>query len=492
MRIQTEDFNRITKHLASSGEDESFLYCLFTRTVNPASIIYLCRQILLPDKNDLENQTAVSIEPGQQYKATAYGLAYDLKTNIVDFHTHPFTRHARFSSIDDHYGAENAAYIAANFPDSTTMGMVVLGKGFDNFDAQVWNKETACFEKVTRLEILGVPTTLLVNQENEPRIKSQNDPYARHRIIPGWRQGLLESLKVFVCGLGGNGSLILESLLALGVGKNGGWIKACDPDILEASNLPRIPYAYPRQIGKPKASIAKAYAHRKAPDLNVACYQEGIESPAMQAHLKEANLIIGCIDNDGGRLILNSHAARYMIPYIDIGTEIVPGKDQYESIGQVQLFIPGKTGCLMCSGAINLTQAALDSMSKKSRAEHARIGYVRGSQDTPTPSVLHLNGVVSHLAISQMLRFLFDDHFNGKDFLHYNRQDAAVLAAASPKNDDCPVCGIQGYLGAGDEDASILDELSDLKNNKAFAVSTKSSVQETILTGKINNEVYTK
>lgn len=468
IRFATEDFNILTNHLAKSGEDESFVYSLFSKAVSCDADIYICKQLIIPDANELRNQTRVSIEPDQKYQAIAYGLAYDQGLSIFDTHTHPFSSNAHFSCIDDSHGIKNAKYIAKNFPENTTMGMIVFGKGFDNFEARIWNRKKECFEPVNRIEVLGSPTKILtVNKKSVPM--GVDDPYARHRIIPGWEQGLLENLKVFVCGLGGNGALIFDSLLALGIGSKDGWIKACDPDILEASNLPRIPYAYPEEVGISKAKIAQVHADNRTPELNVYCYDESIEDEKMQNLIKEANIVIGAIDNDGARLILNGLAARYMIPYLDIGTEIIPDGSKYEAIGQVQTFIPGKTGCLVCSGAIDPSEAALDVMGEEDNARYERVGYIRGTNETPTPSVLHLNGVTSHLAISQFLRLIFNDGFTGKEYLHYNRQAATIISASVAQNNDCPVCGIQGYLGTGDEDLeSMLESLNDLQDSEVF------------------------
>ena len=466
IRFTTEDFNVLTKHLSKSGEDESFIFSLFSKAQSPDCTIYICKQLLLPDDNELKNQSCVSIEPDQKYQALAYGLAYDQCLSIIDTHTHPFSSNAHFSGIDDSYGTKNAKYIADNFPENTTMGMIVFGKGFDNFEARIWNKGK--FEQVKRIEVLGSPTKILIANKTIAPIKV-DDPYARHRIIPGWQQGLLENLKVFVCGLGGNGALIFDSLLALGIGSRDGWIKACDPDILEASNLPRIPYAYPEEVGMPKADIAQVHADNRTPELNVRCYDKGIEDEKMQDMLKEANIIIGAIDNDGARLILNGLAARYKIPYLDLGTEIIPDGTMYEAIGQVQTFIPGKTGCLVCSGAIDPSEAALDTMDEENKAQYASVGYIRGTDETPTPSVLHLNGVTSHLAISQFLRLIFNDSLNGKEYLHYNSKDAKMFTAAVIQNNDCPVCGIHGYLGSGDEDTQdIFKGLEDLQDSEVF------------------------
>ncbi len=475
IRFSRPDFEIKKKHLSKSGKDESFLYGLFSKAKGHDNDIYICKQLILPDDNELKNQSPVSIEPDQKYQSVAYSLAYGQGLTIIDSHTHPFSQNAGFSGIDNHHGTKNAKYISENFPESTTMGMIVFGEGFDNFEAQIWNRKKRKFESVNRIEILGTPTTILVNNK-QSRKQKINEQYARHLIIPGWDQGLLENLKVLLCGLGGNGSLIFDSLLSLGFGSKKGWIKACDPDILEKSNLPRIPYAYPEEVGCSKADIAQIHANNRTPHLNVCCYQKSIEENEILNIAKEANIIIGAVDNDGARQMLNSIAARYSIPLLDIGTEIIPQDSIYEAVGQVQVFIPGQTGCFVCSGTIDPCQAAMESMSKETETSYEKAGYVRGSNETPTPSVLHLNGVTSHLAISQLLKLLFDDNFKGTEFLHYNRQKTNLLTASISPNEECPVCGVQGYLGSGDEDIeNALKDLSDLKNNAEFETAESSA-----------------
>jgi hypothetical protein len=171
----------------------------------------------------------------------------------------------------------------------------------------------------------------------------------------------------------------------------------------------------------------------------------------MQRTAAEANVIIGAVDNDGCRKILNRLAIRYMTPVVDIGSEIIPDGSSYEAVGQVQIVIPGKTGCLMCSGAVDPSEAALDLLSEDQRKARAQLGYVRGTDETPTPSVMHLNGAASNLAISQFLRLVFGEELGGKEFLHYDRQKCQLVPASVPPNLDCPACGLKGYVGAGDE-----------------------------------------
>jgi molybdopterin/thiamine biosynthesis adenylyltransferase len=330
---------------------------------------------------------------------------------------------------------------------------------------------------VERLEIIGSPLEILC--EDPQRMQKGEDPYARHRIIPGWEQGRLEKLRVFVVGLGGNGAAVWQSLVGLGVGRSGGWLKGCDGDLIEASNLPRIPYAFAEDIGTSKAVVAQRYAKLKAPDLNATCHEDSIISEGMQQIAKEANVIVGAVDNDGGRKVMNSIAIRHLVIYLDLSTEIIPAADSFEAVGQVRVVIPGKTGCLMCSGMIDPAEAALDLLPEEARRERVRVGYVRGSDETPTPSVSHLNGVTTHLAISQLLRVVFGEAVEGKEFLHYDRQNCEMLMASCPPSSDCPVCGARGYLGAGDEEPRR-EFVKDSGRIKRFSLSTDEILGERI------------
>ncbi|MHC4510587.1 MAG: HesA/MoeB/ThiF family protein [Planctomycetota bacterium] len=480
VRYSQVDFEALKKHFEAADPNETQIFSLFSHAFSRKCNIYTAKIHLLPDQKELRNQSPVSIEPSCEFQAIAYGLACETGKSVGDQHNHPFTDKPHFSSVDGYHGKKNAAYLSEYLPDSATMLMVVFGEGLKHFQARVWNRKKSCFEPLERLEVLGSPTHIL--EEHTSANVSGDDPYARHRIIPGWEQGRLEKLKALVAGLGGNGALVWQSLVALGVGKSTGWLRACDRDEVKASNLPRIPYAHTKDVGKLKAVIAEAYARHKDPDINASCYCESIDSERMLDFAKEANVMFSCVDADGPRKILNRCAVRYVIPLVDIGSEIIPGKDSYEAVGQVRIVIPGKTGCLMCSGIIDPSEAALDLLPEEVQKQRARAGYVRGTGQTPTPSVLHLNGVTSHLAVSQFLRLVFGEGLSGKEFVHYDRQGCQMLAAFVPPDPDCPVCGSKGYLGAGDDECEFMThggdrpiERFELRDGKVIEKSGKQS-----------------
>ena len=123
IRFSSNDFKTLKEHLRASGDKENFAYALCSKAQGRECDIYICNRLIIPDADDLRNQSCSSIEPSQECQAIACGLAYELGLFVVDIHTHPFSKKARFSAIDDHHGAQNAKYITENFPDGSTMGM---------------------------------------------------------------------------------------------------------------------------------------------------------------------------------------------------------------------------------------------------------------------------------------------------------------------------------------------------------------------------------
>ena len=135
--------------------------------------------------------------------------------------------------------------------------------------------------------------------------------------------------------------------------------------------------------------------------------------------------------------------------------------NEHNLVGQLRLVIPGQTGCLFCCGGIDTNEAALDLMARKHRRRRERRGYVRGTAETPTASVIYLNGILSHLALSHIAKLVQGGNAVEHAHVYYNGNSDSLLAAACRPNPECPVCGPGGVLGAGDREEQGLDELSD-------------------------------
>ncbi|MCK4873276.1 MAG: ThiF family adenylyltransferase [Phycisphaerales bacterium] len=353
------------------------------------------------------------------------------------------------------------------------------------------------YRTIDRIEILGRGMELRETKARREAVGKKgelSERFARQRLVPGWEQECLAKQRIVIVGAGGNGAPLYQTLLSLGAGSEG-WLAVVDPDVIEASNLPRIPYATTDVVaetgaasaqdlaglvgvggvgvvgvvGVGKVEMAARYARVRAPGTRVLTYAVEAADEAVLARIKEATLLIGAADNDGVRELLNECSVRYLIPYIDLGCDIQVDDAGWIVGGQVRVVIPGETACLLCCDGYDPAQAALDTMDPKRRAEHASIGYVRGSDaQAPTPSIANLNAMTAQLGVAAVLSLVHGPEFGAWDYVHFDPVKGEMVSASSKPRPDCPLCGAHGLLGAGDcgdeseeANAAAADDIAD-------------------------------
>ena len=275
------------------------------------------------------------------------------------------------------------------------------------------------------------------------------DMFDRQVRIPGWNQQAIEAQRVGIIGVGGNGAPLLQTLLSIGVGRQG-FIAYADHDSVEKSNLPRLPYACDDQVGTPKVVAATQYASRKSPSTRLYPFQSRFNDPAVLERFKMATVLFFCGDSDGGRKEVNEFSVRYGIPLIDLGCDIQVQESQVIAGGQVRLVLPGENACLVCCGGYDAGQAALDQMGDEARAERAAQGYVRGADAEATPSVANLNGLTAQHAVSQFLALVHGEQFAQWDYLHFDQFTGRTICAQTHRLPQCPLCGDNQQFLSGD------------------------------------------
>lgn len=450
IRFGREVFDALTQHLLRDSRDEQFAFGLFSMAKTADGTMLVVQDIVLPDAKDLSEQSGGGVAPTKNFQATVYMLAQQQSLGILDVHTHPFGQVPRFSGIDEAESAKNAKYICEKFPDSTTHAMIVFGQAAKAHDATIYDRSLNAFRNVDFLEVLGRrikirPTgeSCTPGDENDPR-------YSRQVMIPGWDQVNIARQRIAVIGAGGNGAQIIQTLVSVGAGTEG-WIAAIDPDIVEESNLPRIPYAFAADVGSPKVTVAAHYACQKNPRVRFYPYPCSVTEKAAKDRVKAATVIFGAVDGDGIRKICNEWAVRYLIPYIDLGCDIQVEAGKVEAGGQVRVVLPGSNACLVCCGGFDPAAAAVELMDDARAAVHAAHGYVRGTRDRATPSVANLNATTAQLGMAAFLALVHGKRFGNWDYAHYDQLTAQTILANTKQREDCPLCGPKGLLAAGDE-----------------------------------------
>jgi molybdopterin/thiamine biosynthesis adenylyltransferase len=156
--------------------------------------------------------------------------------------------------------------------------------------------------------------------------------YARHTgLFSDVEFARIQETRVLVAGAGGLGSTVLQLLTRYGFGE----IHFYDDGILDPPDLNRQILYTSRDLGAAKASTAKALLEAINPDVAIMAHQERL---SMDSSVPDVDLVMDCLDNFAGRLLLDARFFRQKIPVIHGGASTF--------FGQVTTLIPGRTSGL--------------------------------------------------------------------------------------------------------------------------------------------------
>ena len=240
-------------------------------------------------------------------------------------------------------------------------------------------------------------------------LSSELERYDRQMLISGWGlegQRKLKASKAAVLGIGGLGCLSSLYLAAAGVGK----IILIDKDGFKLSDLNRQILCWQKDLGLPKAEVAKKKLEALNSEIAVEALVAEITNDSVHDLIKDADIIVDGLDNWRTRFIVNSYCVAQGIPFIHAG---VAGLQ-----GQMSTIIPGKGPCLRC-------------IFPKDPPEVERFPVLGA-----TPALLaalqvtEAVKIVTGIGESLVGRILF---FDGKEM--------AFETVETERNDKCPICG---------------------------------------------------
>ncbi|KAL8280091.1 hypothetical protein RQP46_007421 [Phenoliferia psychrophenolica] len=155
---------------------------------------------------------------------------------------------------------------------------------------------------------------------------------------------LREKCKVLVIGAGGLGCEILANLAMLGFTQ----ISVIDMDTIDVSNLNRQFLFRPKDVGKPKATVAAEFIMNRVPGVTVDAYYGKIQDKDDDYYM-QFNIVICGLDSVDARRwmsatlvnLVDPENPESLKPLIDGGTEGFKG--------QARVMLPTITSCYECS-----------------------------------------------------------------------------------------------------------------------------------------------
>jgi len=225
-------------------------------------------------------------------------------------------------------------------------------------------------------------------------------------MVDGWNQERLKRARVLVVGVGGLGGVSATYLAGAGVG----YLRLCDSDKVELSNLNRQMLYTAADIGKPKALLAARRLSAQNPEIEIEAMLDTLTEANAGELASGCDLIVDGLDNHADRLKLNKASFDLKIPYVYGAVR--------EWLGQLSFFNPPKTACLAClmSGELNAPER--------------------------TPVFGALAAVVGSLQATLALKYLMTGEIPDANTLLIFRADTIVFEKVTfVRRPGCAVCG---------------------------------------------------
>lgn len=235
---------------------------------------------------------------------------------------------------------------------------------------------------------------------------------------------LLRRLSAGVVGSSGTGSVVVEQLARLGVGR----LVIVDPDCVEDKNLNRIVNAGSEDayLAVPKVHVAARAIARMGFGTDLSVIPANLFSPAAVQAVAGCDVVFGCVDGAEGRHLMNRLADYYCLPYFDVGVSLeADGKGSVDEIaGAVHYVQPGGS-TLLQRGAYTMEQVEAEGLRRTAPREYrerVRAGYIRGVRED-RPAVISVNMLLASMTVMEFLARLHCFRYD------HNREFAATYTS---------------------------------------------------------------
>jgi molybdopterin/thiamine biosynthesis adenylyltransferase len=445
-----EEVGRLTSASFINGVEfppETGCILLVGENDHPLRASLLVAEVLAPKEGDLLDQDSGGITFASRFLRRALlrvrerGLA-----GFLTLHTHPMAdSYVSFSGFDDANDPELMANLYELEPGAT-FGSIVLGR--NSICARVW-RDGSPFDLE---ELVCVGEQLSFRNLNGKPEKGPPTPSAifdRGSVVSGaGAMYRLSKFRIAVIGASGTGSLIVELLSRAGAGE----IVLFEFDVADRSNLNRVLHLRQRDVeaktGKAER-LQEAVGQTGLPTKVTVMRGGDIRDAAVAEELRGCDILIGCVDRDWPRLILCEVAYQFLIPYVDLGSEIGAVGDAIQSLDARVSYIAPDRPCLLCAKIISEERIRLEGYGEAERARVIGMGY---SNDLalPAPAVMDLNMRAASTAMLWIRHLL--QPFLTTPLPHALKETVTNFKTKQvnyARNPDCRLCGEPRRFGSG-------------------------------------------
>ena len=459
LRISEADWRNLRRLLDGSFRSELHEErgCLVLLGENGSTVrpSFSVAEVILPEEGEVRPTSGGLVFDSRYLRRTHLQMRNRGLAGIGTFHTHPFSDESVMFSrtIDD---VEDPKLIAnlVEIEPKTKLVSVVLGRRSQA--GRVWTSPDNMLQ-LSQLVVVGERLQMLQLDGFASAAPAPIEAaFDRAQVLtPGSALRALSEITAAVVGISGIGSLMCELLIRAGVRH----LLLIDDDIVKLINLNRILYAQTGDVGTSKVDVVKRGVSEIGFELSIETVHGTVLDRTVTARLRDVDFIFGCVDRDWPRDLLADFALRYLVPYIDLGSEI--GSDTSRTTimsldARLSYIAPGRS-CHRCTGVVTPRRLHFESLGQEERERVIRLGYSDDLRLTQ-PAVMDLNMRAASLG-GLVLRHLFQPFLQQplptmilENVITYSMR---AIQTARNQTANCPICRMNPHFGAADSAPSL-------------------------------------
>ena len=398
LRFTQAQYDVLRTHLLPADGCEAVALALCGRRSGVERHVFVIREIVTVPYSACSVRTPDRVTWPTEMAEPLIRKSYGQGLAIVKFHSHR-ADYRQFSSLDDQSDELLFTSISSLLGDGLVHASVILLPDGSCIGRVV--RDGIEFEPFRSIAVIGDDIVIWSDASEgvSPASSKRNQQVFGRGTI-----ARIRTLSAAVVGCSGTGSLVVEQLARLGIGR----LVLVDPDLVEEKNLNRVLNSGKEDVylGKPKVFALASAIARMGLGQEVLPLPLNLVTQRAVREIAACDVLFGCTDGAEARHVLNRLATFYSLPYFDVGVRLdADGSGGISSItGAVHYLQPGGSS-LLSREVYTMEQVEAEELRRtNSEIYRARRdeGYLRGI-DEDRPAVIPVNMFFSSLVVQEFL-----------------------------------------------------------------------------------------
>jgi hypothetical protein len=444
LRLTKNQHEQLMAHLLPADGCEAVALALCGRSPGEHRHIIIAREIVPIPYSACSTRTPDRVTWPTEFVEPLVRKAFGRGQAIVKFHSHR-SDYAQFSSVDDESDDLLFSSISSLLGDGLPHASVIM------------LPDGRCIGRAVQdgVEFLPFSAVTVVGDDivvwhDEPSAASLASNKRNEQVFGKGTIAQLKKISAAVVGCSGTGSLVVEQLARMGIGR----LVLVDPDVVEEKNLNRIVNSGKEDayLAKPKAFALASAVARMGLGQELLPLAANLVSQQAVREVAACDVIFGCTDGAEARHLLNRIASFYAIPYFDVGVRLdADGLGGIANIaGAVHYVQPGGSS-LLSREVYTMADVEAEELRRTNPAMYrARRdeGYIRGVRED-RPAVISVNMFFAALMVQEFLARLHP--FRNQPNASYATVRGNLLEPFLATEPDGSPCNVFGrHVGRGD------------------------------------------